>query len=178
LHTSLIALNTHSRRTVLALLLATVAAAACLFGSLQHTNAMGVWCSGDPTILVNGNPVSITVSVPMDRIRDIDDVTVTYHVPKNADVALTLNTGILFRETAVIVKDQPAVRGGLIAVTKIPVDVTVHHRGSDFPIATTTIALGGTDLWNQGDSATVLHANTYGLLNLNTGGLLGGLRLF
>jgi len=139
--------------------------AAFVFSTIQSASARTVWCAGDPTIIVNGNPVSITVSVPLDRLSDIDDVTVTYHVPSNANVAATLNTGILFREKTVIVKDQPPMRG-LVTISKIPVDITVHHRGSSFGTGATEVALGGTRLWVDGNSDTVLHATTYGLLNI------------
>ena len=139
--------------------------AAFVISSVHGASARSVWCAGDPTIIVNGNPVSVTVSVPLDELRDIQDVTVTYHVPANARVDAILNTGILFPEKTVVVHDQPAVYG-LIAVSRIPVDIVVHHRGAAFEIRATQIALGGTRLWVNGDSDTPLHTTTYGLLNL------------
>jgi len=147
-------------------LLALLAGFAALFSSgAGRANALVVWCAGDPAIIVNGNPVDVTVSVPLSELSSISDVTVTYHVAKNANVLLGINTGILFHEKIVIVKDQPA-QYGLLSVSKIPVDVTVHYTGAAFPIGVTQIALGGTHLWINGMSNQVTHATAYSLLNL------------
>jgi len=164
LATSPISLNRRMAGITLFVLFAGLAA--MLSMGVGRASAMVVWCAGDPTVLVDGNPVSVTVSVPLDKLSSIDDVTVTYHVPSNANVSLALNTGILFREKIVIVKDQPAVHG-LVAVTKMPVDIVTHYRGAAFPIGATQVALGGTHLWLNGSSDQVLHTTAYGLLSLH-----------
>ncbi|MGH2632784.1 MAG: hypothetical protein ACRDG3_05180 [Tepidiformaceae bacterium] len=153
------------RSAGLALLIGFAALAAMLSMGLGRASA-SVWCAGDPTILVDGNPVSVTVSVPFNELSSIQDVTVTYHVASNAHVLLALNTGILFREKIVIVKDQPA-EHGLLSVSKIPVDIVTHYRGAAFPMGVTQIALGGTHLWISGSSDQVMHATAYGLLSLH-----------
>ena len=113
------------------LLISTVTGGALAVQGANDAKAAIVWCSGDPTILVNGNPVSVTVSVPTERLRDVDYVTITFHVPSNANVQAILNTSVLFREKTVIVKDQPPVYG-LVANVRIPVEVTTTARGTAF----------------------------------------------
>lgn len=147
------------------LILSTVGGGALAFQGATNANAAIIWCSGDPTIIVNGNPISVTVSIPPDRLKDVDTVTVTFHVPANAQVLAVLNTSLLFREKTVIVKDQPAVKG-LLARVNIPVEVTTTHRGRDFPIGMTVISTFGTRLWINGNSDTVTRATTTSLLNL------------
>ena len=147
-------------------LLTLFAGFAALFSSgAGRANAMVVWCAGDPAIIVNGNLVDVTVSIPLNELSSVSDVTVTYHVAKNANVLLSLNTGILFHEKIVVVKDQPA-QYGLLSVSKIPVDVTVHYTGAAFPIGVTQVSLLGTHLWINGMSDQVTHATAYSLLNL------------
>ena len=148
-----------------------IVAAIAVFGPLQSgtesADARGVWCSGDPTILVNGNAVSVTVHVPLDRMKDLDYVEVIFHVPANADVKLLVNDSILVPAKTRFVKDQPATRGGLLSATSIPVEIIAHHEGAPMPIAATTIAVGrGTSLWTEGTTDKPLWVKTTGLLNL------------
>lgn len=147
------------------LLLASATFAGIAAHGTNHASAGLIWCSGDPTIIVNGNPISITLSVPPEKLGAVDEVVVTFHVPSNANVLAVLNTSLLFRERTVIVKDQPAVRG-LIGKVRIPVDVTTHARGSAFPVGLTVVSTFGTRLWTQGSSDEPMSATTYSLLNL------------
>jgi hypothetical protein len=164
---------TRSRTPLLVVLAAAMLAFLSLFSGMHKANAMGVWCSGDPTILVNGNPVSVTLSVPLNEMSSINVVTVTFHVPSNSSVVV-LNTSFLFPEKTIIVRDQPAV-SGLLSVRSIPVDVSVDHRGEAFPTGLTVISLwGGTDLWMPGNSDQVMHTHVNTLLGLS----LGSWRLF
>jgi hypothetical protein len=161
-----------TRTTLLAIVAATMLAFVSLISGMHNASAMGVWCSGDPTILVNGNPVSVTLSVPAANISSIDEVTVTFHVPSNSSVVV-LNTSFLFPERTVIVRDQPAV-SGLLSIRKLPVDVAVKHRGAEFPTGLTVISLDGNHLWIPGDSDHVMHTSVTTLL----GASLGSWRLF
>lgn len=147
------------------LLISTVTGGALAVQGANDAKAAVVWCSGDPTILVNGNPVSVTVSVPTERLRDVDYVTITFHVPSNANVQAILNTSVLFREKTVIVKDQPPVYG-LVANVRIPVEVTTTARGTAFPIGTTVVSTIGTRVWIDGSSNKVTRTETNSLFNL------------
>lgn len=155
------------RATVFALV-AAIALMLPISGGSQTAEARSVWCSGDPIILVNGNVVSVTVHVPLDRMKDLDYVEVIFHVPANADVTLLLNDSLLVPAKTRYVKDQPAQRGGLLSGTPIPVEIIAHHEGAPMPIAATTLSvLGrGTSLWTEGTSASPLWVTTSGLLNL------------
>ena len=154
-------------RIALFALVAAIAVALPSFGSSNSADAKGVWCSGDPTIVVNGNVVSVTVHVPLDRMDDLDYVEVIFHVPANADVKLLINDSLLVPAKTRFVKDQPATRGGLLSGTAIPVEIIAHHEGPPMPVAATTIAVGrGTRLWTQGASDSPLWVKTFGLLNL------------
>ena len=155
------------RATLFAFVAAIAIALPSLGGSSNTADARGVWCSGDPTILVNGNIVSVTVHVPADRMKDLDYVEVIFHVPSNADVKLLINDSILVPAKTRFVKDQPASRGGLLSGTVIPVEIVAHHSGAPMDIAATTVAVGqGTSLWKQGTSDKPLWIQTKGLLNL------------
>jgi hypothetical protein len=147
------------------LLLASATFAGFASQGTNDASAGLIWCSGDPTILVNGNPVSVTLSVPLDRLSSVDEVVVTFHVPSNAKVYAILNTSLLIPERTVIVKDQPAVYG-LINKVRIPVEVTTRARGTAFPVGLTVISTSGTRLWIQGRSDQTLSATTYSFLNL------------
>jgi hypothetical protein len=46
------------------------------------------------------------------------------------------------------------------------VDVTVHTHGDAFNYGVTQVALGGTRIWSNANSATTFHTTTYGLLNI------------
>ena len=159
-----------SVRPIRTSLLALVAALAIVIPALGGSNsaeARGVWCSGDPTIIVNGSVVSVTVHVPADRMKDLDHVEVIFHVPSNAKVTLLLNDSLLVPVKTRFVKDQPASSGWLLSGTLIPVEIIAHHAGAPMPIAATTIAIGsGTSLWTQGTSDAPLWVKTRGLLNL------------
>ena len=157
------------RRTRITLFafIAAIAMLAPFNGSSNTADARGVWCSGDPTIIVNGNIVSVTVHVPLDRMKDLDYVEVIFHVPANANVTLLINDSILVPVKTRFVKDQPAQRGGLLSGTPIPVEIIAYHDGPPMPIAATTVATGwGTKLWTEGTSAAPLWVKTRGLLNL------------
>ena len=155
-------------RTALFVLVAAMALIVPLSNGSHSAEARSVWCSGDPTILVNGNVVSVTVHVPLDRMDDLHYVEVIFHVPANADVKLLLNDSLLVPAKTRFVKDQPATRGGLFSTTSIPVEIIAHHSGAPMPIAATTLSLlgRGTSLWTQGSSAEPLWVKTSGLLNL------------
>jgi hypothetical protein len=154
-------------RTAVFALFAALALALPLTNGSNSAEARGVWCSGDPTILVNGNVVSVTVHVPLDRMKDLDYVEVIFHVPANADVKLLVNDSLLVPAKTRFVKDQPAQRGGLLSGTSIPVEIVAHHSGAPMPIAATTVAIGrGTSLWTEGTSAAPLWVQTRGLLSL------------
>jgi hypothetical protein len=155
-------------RTALIALVAAIALVMPLSGGSNSAEARAVWCSGDPTILVNGNVVSVTVHVPLNRMRDLDYVEVIFHVPSNADVKLLLNDSLLVPAKTRYVKDQPATRGGLLSPTTIPVEIIAHSDGAPMPIAATTLSLlgRGTSLWTEGTSAAPLWVKTSGLLNL------------
>ncbi|MGE3076262.1 MAG: hypothetical protein AB7N24_10310 [Dehalococcoidia bacterium] len=160
-----------SARPVRASLFAIVAAIAIsipFFSGPSSADARVVWCSGDPTILVNGNAVSVTVHVPMDRLDDLDYMEVIFHVPSNADVKLLLNDSLLVPAKTRFVKDQPPTRGGLFAVTDIPVEIISHNHGAPMPFAATAIAIGrGSRLWAEGNSNSPLWVKTSGFLNLH-----------
>jgi hypothetical protein len=144
---------------------ASVALFASSFFGRSSADAMSVWCAGDPTILVNGNPVSVTVHVPADRLRDLDYVEVVFHVPANSNVTLLLNDSLLLPVKTRYVKDQPAQYG--LFGTKMPVEIISHNRGGTMPIGATSIALlKGTNLWVEGNSNAPLWINTTSLLNL------------
>ncbi len=155
-------------RTALIVMGAAFALAMPFTGGSNSAEARAVWCSGDPTILVNGNVVSVTVHVPLNRMKDLDYVEVVFHVPANADVKLLINDSLLVPAKTRFVKDQPANRGGLLSGTSIPVEIIAHHKGAPMPIAATTISLlgRGTSLWTQGTTAQPLWVKTSGLLNL------------
>ena len=148
-----------------ALLLSTVGGGALAAQGATGAQAAVVWCSGDPTILLNGNPISVTVSIPTERLRDVDYVTITFHVPSNAKVQAVINTSMLFVEKTVIVKDQPPVYG-LVASLRVPVEVTTHYRGDAFPIGTTVVSTIGTRTWISGRSDTVTRTSTTSFINL------------
>jgi len=163
-HLASFPISLNRRMAGIALFVLFAGLAAILSMGVGRASAMVVWCAGDPTIIVNGTPVSVTVFVPFDEISSVSDVTVTYHVAKDANVRPGLDTPTLFHETVVIVKDQPAQYGSL-SVSNIPVDITVHHTGHNFAIRATQVALGGTSLWRNGSSATVLHGITHSQIN-------------
>lgn len=154
-------------RTAVIAIVAMMAIALPLSNESNSAEARGIWCSGDPTIIVNGNVVSVTVHVPLDRLRDLDYVEVIFHVPSNADVKLLVNDSLLVPAKTRFVKDQPAQRG-LLKGTTIPVEIVVHHDGAPMPVAATTLSLlgKGTSLWTQGTSSQPLWVKTSGLLNL------------
>jgi hypothetical protein len=158
-------LSFRSARMTLFAFVAAIAISAPFLASSRPAEAMSVWCSGDPTILVNGNVVSVTVNIPADRMQDLDYVEVVFHVPANADVKLLLNDSLLIPMKTRFVKDQPARRG--LFGTDIPVEIVTHNRGAAMPIAATTIALGrGTNLWKEGRSDQPLWVDASGPLNL------------
>jgi hypothetical protein len=135
--------------------------------SPNRAHAKSVWCAGDPAIIVNGSLVSITAHVPQDRVRDIKQVEFVFHVPSNAHVDAILDDSLLFRANITVQKDLPPAYG--LVSTPINVEMTVEHRGKSFPIAASTIAVGGgTNLWVDGRSSETLHIQTIGLLNLPT----------
>lgn len=152
-------------RAMLIAFVAAIAISAPFFPGSKPAEARSVWCAGDPTILVNGNPVSVTVHVPLERMKDLDYVEVVFHVPANADVTLLLNDSVLVPVKTRFVKDQPAQRG--LLGSAIPVEIVAHNSGAPMPIAATTIALGrGTNLWQEGTPGRPLWVKTNGLLNL------------
>jgi hypothetical protein len=155
------------RRFILGVL--ALALVATLLGAMRPyaAEARGVWCAGDPAIVVNGNLVSVTVHVPLDRLRDIDYVEVVFHVPGNAKVTAIVNDSLLFEARTSYVRDLPNTRRGLFAKTEMKAEIIVHHRGETVDVAATTIALGrGTRLWQQGTSEQPLWVDTQGPLNL------------
>lgn len=158
-------LSSRFTRVTIFAFVAAIAIAAPFLSASRPAEARAVWCSGDPTILVNGNAVSVTVHVPVDRLKDLDYVEVVFHVPTNADVKLLLNDSLLVPAKTRFVKDQPAQRG--LLGSEIPVEIIAHNRGPAMPVAATTIAVGkGTSLWTEGTSASPLWVKTTGLLNL------------
>jgi hypothetical protein len=62
------------------------------------------------------------------------------------------------------VKDQAPTWG--LTGTTVPVEISVHHRGSAMPVAATTLATGGSSLWTEGTSKKALWVKTSLLLNL------------
>lgn len=133
----------------------------------RDAEARGVWCSGDPIIVVNGSVVSVTVHVPLDRLKDIDHVEVIFHVPSNAKVTAVINDSVLIPAKVRYVKDLPAERNGLLGGTTVLVEVVGHHEGAPMDIAATTVAVGkGSSLWTQGTTDAPLFVKTKGLLNL------------
>lgn len=154
-----------ARHVVLALVLLAMAPAALLARTPGTAEARLVWCAGDPAIVVNGSVVSVTVNIPLENLDDVDYVEVVFRVPANAKVTAVVNDSLLFEARPRYVKDLPA-KSGLLG-TPITADVIVHHRGSDFPVAVTTVAGGkGTNLWHEGTTAAPLRVTTTGLLNL------------
>jgi hypothetical protein len=132
-----------------------------------EAEARGVWCAGDPAIVVNGNLVSINVHVPLNRLRDIDYVEVVFHVPGNANVTAIVNDSLLFEARASYVRDLPNTQRSLLSKTEVKAEIIVHHRGATVDVAATTIAIGrGTRLWQQGTSAQPLWVEAQGALNL------------
>jgi hypothetical protein len=158
-------------RLILVLALAFIATFGLSSLTSRDADARVVWCSGDPTIIVNGSIVSVTVHVPLDRLRDVDHVEVIFHVPSNAKVTALINDSILIPAKMRYVRDLPAERG-LLNGTTVVVEVVGHHKGAPMPIAATTIATGrGTSLWTQGTTEKPLVVTTKGLLNLPVLGL-------
>lgn len=69
------------------------AAAAMLLGSaafqqLGYAAAEEFWCFDDPTIHVNGQVVHVTVAVPQDSKRSVQDVRLVVTLPENVEVKL------------------------------------------------------------------------------------------
>jgi hypothetical protein len=159
-----------SARLRLALgLLALALAPLALFASRpSEAEARVVWCAGDPAIVVNGNVVSVTVHLPLDRLRDVDYVEVVFHVPGDASVTALINDSLLFEARTSYVRDLPRQgRRGLLSGTPVTAEIIVHHRGATVDVAATTIAIGrGTRLWQQGTSDEPLRVETRGALNL------------
>lgn len=152
-----------------ALVLALAFAAAFGLGSLtsRDAEARGVWCSGDPAIVVNGSVVSVTVHVPLNRLKDLDHIEVIFHVPSNADVTAVINDSVLIPAKVSYVKDLPAERSGLLRGTTVIAEVRGHHDGPAMDIAATTVAVGwGSQVWTQGTTDAPLFVKTKGLLNL------------
>ena len=69
----------------LALLLAGLGA---VFGGMGRASAGLSWCAGDPVISVNGQLISVVVSVPSDKVDNVEMATVVFHVPSNADASI------------------------------------------------------------------------------------------
>ncbi len=143
-----------------ALLLLAVLGMALL--SPNKADARGVWCSGDPTIIVNGSAVSITAHLPMDRLADVEYVEFVFHVPANAIVGAVVNDSLLFPARITVKKDLPA---DYKLGTPVTVDMRVRHKGKSFPDAATALATGGgSRIWVDGTSTTWLMIKTWGLL--------------
>lgn len=154
-------------RLALALAVALIGALGATALTPRDAEARGIWCAGDPAIIVNGSLVSVTVHVPLERLRDLDHVEVIFHVPSNATVTALINDSILVPAKTRYVKDLPAERGGLLGGTTVLVEIVGHHSGAPMDIAATTIAIGkGTSLWTQGTTKQPLFVKTQGLLNL------------
>lgn len=152
-------------------LLMAILAAALLLPALlalvpRQAEARVIWCAGDPAIVVNGNIVSVTAQIPLDRLQDVDYVEVVFHVPANAKVTAVINDSVLFEARPRVVYDQPPAVG-LLRGTRMPVDIIVYHRGPTMPVAATTVALDSrTPIWTQGTSAAPLRLMTYSPVNL------------
>lgn len=158
--TSVLQLATVRRRLTLGLLLLAVLAITVL--SPNKAEAAGVWCSGDPTIIVNGSVVSITAHLPLERVKDVEYVEFVFHVPANATVVAVVNDSLLFKAKITVKKDLPA---DYKLGTPVTVDMRVRHKGKSFPDAATALATGGgSKVWVEGTSTSWLRIKTWGLL--------------
>jgi len=160
--------STAGRRLALALFALALVPLAFVASGPSEADARGVWCAGDPAIIVNGNVVSVTVHLPFDRLRDVDHVEVIFHVPADASVTALINDSLLFEARTSVVRDLPRQgRRGLLRGTPVNAEIIVHHKGEVVDVAATTIAIGrGSRLWQQGTSAAPLWVQTQGALNL------------
>jgi hypothetical protein len=149
-----VSLNAPGRRVLLAFAALALVPLAFFAFRPSEAEARGVWCAGDPAIIVNGALVDVNVHVPLDRLWYIDYVEVVFHVPADASVTAVINDSLLFEARASYVKDLPAMgRGGLLSSTEVRAEIVVHHRGRSFDIGATTAVTGwGTRLWQQGRS--------------------------
>ncbi len=148
------------RAIAAALLLATVLAVVVLFPT--RVSARGVWCSGDPAIMVNGSAVSITAHLPSDRLADVEYVEFVFHVPSNATVVAVVNDSLIFEARITVKKDLPA---DYQPGTPVVVDMRVRHRGRAFEVAASAVATGsGSRVWVDGTSSSWLKIKTWGLL--------------
>ena len=147
-----------------AVLLTLVAGLAWVGSHGAPAEARGVWCSGDPAILVNGTLVDVNVNVPLDKLGSVQRAEVVFHVPSNA-IVVVVNDSLLFPAKVTVVRDQPPT-SLLAAGYKIPVEVNVVASGPAFDIAATVVAVGGGDLWIPGRSGEVTKVTTWVALGL------------
>ncbi|OAI39959.1 hypothetical protein AYO38_01300 [bacterium SCGC AG-212-C10] len=142
-----------------------MAALALAIAGSERADARGVWCAGDPAIIVNGSVVDVNVNIPLERLADVKDVDIVFHVPSNATVLATVNDSLVFKANIRVVKDLAPTRG--LLNTPVQVDITVNHRGTPFAFGATTIATGaGTRLWVDGNTTKTLRVSAVGLLAL------------
>ena len=130
----------------------------------KPAEARGVWCSGDPLIVVNGTIVDVTVHVPLESLGKVQRAEIVFHVPSNA-IAAVVNDSLLFPAKVTIVRDQPPTRL-LAAGYKIPVEIKVVAWGPAFDVAATVIAEGGGNLWVAGRSGVVTTVTTWAKIGL------------
>jgi hypothetical protein len=123
-------------RSIRALLLATIVAAAIGFASqtAKPAEAGLSWCGGDPLITIDGHAVDITAYLPLGEILagNVDGAVVyIVHAPKGSRGNVVLKPDLLFRQEVRFVYDQPRWNGK--TTLKVPVDVIVEAKRADFP---------------------------------------------
>ena len=74
-------------------------------------NASVAWCDSDPIIMVNGQLISVVISVPVDQKDNVESAVVVFHVPSNVKAKVVFVDQSVFPEQAKIVNDLPRWNG-------------------------------------------------------------------
>ena len=153
----------HARRTALTGVIILAALVLGLFAMRPGNASAGLaWCESDPIISVNGQLISVAISVPVYNVDDVDEARVTFHVPSNVEARVVFVDQSLFPERARIVRDQPAWDGR--STLKIPVDVEVESKHHRFPIRLKVLDATGQTAWYDGMSDTEISFTAIGFV--------------
>lgn len=141
--------QTGTRR--LGLTIALLAAAfIALFGRAGDARAGLAWCATDPIISVNGQEISVWINVPADRVADVEEAVIVFHVPRNADVDVVYVDQSLFPERVVIKKDLPYWKEGWGPLV-VWGSLSIEAEGRPFRAAVEVIDAVGAE-WYSGAS--------------------------
>ena len=145
-------------------LLALVLGALGLAFFVLHAGSAGAsvaWCDSDPIIMVNGQLVSVVISVPIDQKDNVDKAVVVFHVPSNVDARIVFVDQSVFPEEAKIVRDLPRWDGH--DNLKIEGEAQVRSRNhKDFPVRITVNDATGTPAVSYGEANDGLDFTAYG----------------